>query len=130
MNLFLIIPKIFIITIFIGINNHVQALEIKPTHIITDNSSIEIPGEELVWSDKTGNLKINEVIQFISEFKNPNVYSKAIESNTQVSDDHIIWHLSIIKNNSNKDFLFRMNPIFFDYFSLLNKHISSYYSIV
>jgi hypothetical protein len=23
-----------------------------------------------------------------------------------------------------------MNPIFFDYFSLLNKHISSYYSIV
>ena len=100
--------KFFITFIFIGIINQVHALELKPTHIITENSSIEIPGEELVWIDKTGSLKINEVINFISDFNSPNLNRKDIEINKQEPSDSVTWQLSIVKNNSNKDFNLRV----------------------
>ena len=108
MKLFLKNIKFSILTIFIGLISQVQALEFKPTHIITDRSLVDISGEDLVWSDKTGSLKFNEVINFLSFFKNPNQLQTTIESNTDVSNDAITWHLSIIKNNSNKDFNIRI----------------------
>jgi hypothetical protein len=108
MKLFLKNIKYSILTIFIGLISQVQALEFKPTHIITDRSPVDISGEDLVWSDKTGSLKFNDVINFLSFFKNPNQLQTTIESNTDVSKDDITWHLSIIKNNSNKDFNIRI----------------------
>lgn len=109
MNLALIIVKFFIITIIFGFINQVQALEFKPTHIITDNSPVEISGEELVWSDKTGNLKINEVLKFISDFKNPSLITKTIDLNTQETSALVTWQLSIVKNTSYKDFILRVH---------------------
>ena len=116
MKIALINIKFLIIIILMGVINQVQALDFKPTHIITQNSSIELSGEEFVWIDKTGNLKINEVINLISEFKNPNLLSKTIESNSQQSSDIVKWQLSIVKNNSNNDFNLRIKSISDSYF--------------
>ena len=109
MNLAIICIRFFILTILLGFINQAHALEFKPTHIISENSSIEIPGEELVWIDKSGSLKINEVLPFISEFKNPALISKTVDSNTQETSDHVTWQLSIVKNTSNKDFNLRVH---------------------
>ena len=111
MNLLLMIVKFFITVIFIGFINLAQALELKPTHIITENSSIEIPGDELVWIDKTGSLKINEVINFISDFKSFNLNHKDIQINKQEPSNSVTWQLSIVKNNSNTDFNLRIKAI-------------------
>ena len=108
MNLFLVSIKFLVITIISGLINQVQALELKPTHIITDKSQAEISGKELIWRDTTGNLKVNEVMKFISEFKNPDLIPKTLDSNTQEAGDIVIWRLSVIKNNSNKDFNLRI----------------------
>ena len=83
MNLFLISIKLFAISIIFGFLNQAQALEFKPTHIITDNSPVEISGEELVWSDNTGILKLNDILKLISDFKNPALISKTVDLNTQ-----------------------------------------------
>ena len=109
MNLVLISIKLFAISIIFGFLNQAQALEFKPTHIITDNSPVEISGEELVWSDKTGILKLNDVLKFISDFKNPALISKTVDLNTQESSDIVTWQLSVVKNASNKDFSLRVH---------------------
>ena len=109
MNLAIIYIRFFILTILLGFINQVHALELKPTHIISENSSIDIPGEELVWIDKSGSLKVNEILPFISEFKNPALISKTVDSNTHETSDHVTWQLSIVKNTSNKDFNLRVH---------------------
>ena len=91
-----------------GLINQVQALEFKPTHTITENSLSEIIGEELVWIDKTGKLTANEVINYLSDFKKAELISKVNDYNTQALDENITWQLSIVKNNSNKDFNLRV----------------------
>jgi class 3 adenylate cyclase len=83
--------------------------EIKPTHIISNTFSKEINGKELYWVDKTGQLNASEVIKFSSEFKELNLLTTEeavdFEKNTKT---YVIWHLSIIKNNLNKDFNLRI----------------------
>ena len=108
MNSALFNIKILIIAILMGLINQVQALEFKPTHTITENSLSEIIGEELVWIDKTGKLTANEVINYLSDFKKAELISKVNDSNTQALDENITWQLSIVKNNSNKDFNLRV----------------------
>ena len=100
--------KILIITILLGLINQVQAIDLKPTHTITENSSSEIMGEELVWIDKSGKLTANEVANFLSHFKKSDQISKTIKSNNQASDENTKWQLSIVKNDSNKDFNLRI----------------------
>ena len=100
--------KILIIAILMGLINQVQALDLKPTHTITENSSSEIMGEELVWIDKSGKLTANEVANFLSHFKKSDQISKTIESNNQASDENTKWQLSFVKNGSKKDFNLRM----------------------
>ncbi len=109
MNLVLISIKLFAISIIFGFLNQAQALEFKPTHIITDNSPVEISGEELVWSDNTGILKLNDVLKFISDFKNPALISKTVDLNTQEASDVVTWQLSVVKNDSNKDISLRVH---------------------
>ena len=101
--------KILIITILLGLINQVQALDLKPTHTITENSSSEIMGEELVWIDKTGKLTANEVVNYLFDFKKADQTSKVNDSNTQALDENITWQLSIVKNASNKDFILRID---------------------
>ena len=108
MNSALFNIKILIIAILMGLINQVQALEFKPTHTITENSLSEIIGEQLVWIDKTGKLTANEVINYLSDFKKAELISKVNDSNTQALDENITWQLSIVKNNSNKDFNLRV----------------------
>jgi class 3 adenylate cyclase len=109
MNLFLISIKLFAISIIFGFLNQAQALEFKPTHIITDNSPVEISGEELVWSDNTGILKLNDILKLISDFKNPALISKTVDLNTQEASDVVTWQLSVVKNDSNKDISLRVH---------------------
>jgi hypothetical protein len=108
MNSALLNIKILIITILVGLINQVQALEFKPTHTITENSSSEILGEELVWIDKTGKLTANEVVNYLSDFKKAEQSLKVNDPNNQILDENIKWQLSIIKNNSSKDFNLRV----------------------
>jgi|GEM_PF-1447682 class 3 adenylate cyclase len=108
MNSALLNIKVLIITILMGLINQVQALEFKPTHTIPENSLSEIIGEELVWIDKAGKLTANEVVNYLSDFKKAEQISKVNDSNTQALDENVKWHLSIIKNNSSKDFNLRI----------------------
>jgi hypothetical protein len=123
MNSALFNIKILMIAILMGLINQVQALEFKPTHTITENSLSEIIGEELVWIDKTGKLTANEVINHLSDFKKAEQISKVNDSNTQALDENVKWHLSIIKNNSSKDFNLRIQSYsdssFLLYFSMI-----------
>jgi class 3 adenylate cyclase len=83
--------------------------EHKPTHIISNSSAREISGEELYWVDKTGKLNANEVIKFSQDFKKLSLLSEEEKSEFEKnSKTFIIWHLSIIKNNLNKDFNLRI----------------------
>jgi class 3 adenylate cyclase len=83
--------------------------EIKPTHIISNKFSKEINGKELYWVDKTGQLNASEVIKFSSEFKELNLLTTEEEVDFEKnSKTYVIWHLSIIKNNLNKDFSLRI----------------------
>ena len=109
MNSALFNIKILIIAILMGLINQVQALDLNPTHTITENSLSEIIGEELVWIDKTGKLTANEVINHLSDFKKTEQISKVNDSNTQALDENITWQLSIVKNASNKDFSLRVD---------------------
>jgi len=109
MNSALFNIKILMIAILMGLINQVQALDLNPTHTITENSLSEIIGEELVWIDKTGKLTVNEVINHLSDFKKTEQISKVNDSNTQALDENITWQLSIVKNASNKDFSLRVD---------------------
>jgi class 3 adenylate cyclase len=109
MNLVLISIKLFAISIIFGFLNQAQALEFKPTHIITENAPVEISGEELVWSDNTGILKLNDVLKLISDFKNPALISKTVDLNTHEASDVVTWQLSVVKNDSNKDISLRVH---------------------
>jgi polyhydroxyalkanoate synthesis regulator phasin len=109
MNSALFNIKILMIAILMGLINQVQALDLNPTHTITENSLSEIIGEELVWIDKTGKLTANEVINHLSDFKKAEQISKVNDSNTQALDENITWQLSIVKNASNKDFSLRVD---------------------
>ena len=83
--------------------------ELKPTHIISNSSAREISGEELYWVDKTGKLNANDVIKFSQDFKKLSLLSEEEKSEFEKnSKTFIIWHLSIIKNNLNKDFNLRI----------------------
>ena len=83
--------------------------EHKPTHIISNSSAREISGEELYWVDKTGKLNANDVIKFSQDFKKLSLLSEEEKSEFEKnSKTFIIWHLSIIKNNLNKDFNLRI----------------------
>jgi class 3 adenylate cyclase len=109
MNLVLISIKLFAISIIFGFLNQAQALEFKPTHIITENAPVEISGEELVWSDNTGILKLNDILKLISDFKNPALISKTVDLNTHEASDVVTWQLSVVKNDSNKDISLRVH---------------------
>jgi class 3 adenylate cyclase len=83
--------------------------EVKPTHIISNTFSKEINGKELYWVDRTGQLNASEVIKFSPEFKELKLLTIEEEVDFEKnSKTYVIWHLSIIKNNLNKDFNLRI----------------------
>ena len=101
--------KLIFIVILISFLNLSHAIEFKPTHIINENNSRKITGEELYWIDKTGKLNANEVASFIPEFKKLSLFTEDEKSEIKKSSPNFIkWHLAIVKNNSNKDFNLRI----------------------
>ena len=83
--------------------------EIKPTHIISNTSIREISGEELYWVDKTGKLNASDVIKFSQDFKMLSLISEEEKSEFEKnSSTFVIWHLSVIKNNLDRDFNLRI----------------------
>ena len=104
----LLILFLWLICPFVSASN----FEIKPTHIISNSSAREITGEELYWVDKTGKLNASEVIRFSPDFKKLSLLSKEEEYEFEKnSKTFVIWHLSIIKNNLNKDFNLRIKTV-------------------
>ncbi|MEI6882370.1 MAG: adenylate/guanylate cyclase domain-containing protein [Bacteroidota bacterium] len=102
--------KYIIFSILMITFNDVKALDFQPTHIISENQSGKLSGTELIWLDRTGTLSANEVVNFLSDFKIARTNSKIdITENNDNSNNFVTWKLSIIKNNSTKDFNLRIN---------------------
>lgn len=111
MNYSKLINKMLLLIFSISFLTNAVAIELKPTHYVDDKFSIDLAGNELIWHDKTGILKVNEVIKYLQDFKEKKSNPIIADDVDSKSQNLISWGLSIIKNNTNTDFSLRVRSI-------------------